>query len=65
MFGSGDGGSHDSESGLTQVIYDLAPPIRAKGTTGQAPAQPLGWYFVVKHDGSHVQNYYLSDVHMK
>ena len=65
ILGIGDGGSPESDSGLTQVIYDLAPQHHGLGFVGSTPPQPFGWYFVVQHNGIHVQNYFLSDVHMK
>ena len=48
-----------------QRVVDLADPPLTRSAVGQTPPQPQGWYVVITHDGSHVQNYALSNVHLK
>lgn len=60
----------DSEAGATveniksEIVnfVPLGPPPPNEPTSAM---KRRGWYFVIKHDGSVVVNYYLSDSHFK
>jgi hypothetical protein len=65
ILGSGDVGTPDDNTGWMKVVYDFAPQGPGRGAFGQSPPQPSGWYLVAFNDGHSVQNYYLSNTHLK
>lgn len=65
LLGSPDLARPASSDEIQQSIVDLTDPPFAPNAAGQSPPQPQGWYLVLTHDGSHVQNYSLSNVHLK